>query len=275
MKILLIGDIYGKPGREAVKKVLTDLREDREIDLVIANAENLHHGKGVSDNKIQELRKAGVDFFTSGNHIWKLPEIFAHMEKAGYPLIRPANYPEDTPGRGWDILELEAIGTKSGKAKKHPKVAVINLMARVFMPGNLDDPFRKADEILKEIGKLGKDVQAIIVDFHGEATAEKKALGLYLDGRVSAVFGTHTHVPTADEMILENGTAFQTDIGMTGVLESVIGADKKAVIGNFLTQMPHKFEVAEGLSYFNALLVEINDKSGLAENIERIQIRDL
>lgn len=264
MKILLIGDIFAKPGREAVKKVLPALRDEREIDLVIANAENLHHGKGVSDAKIQEMKSAGVDFFTSGNHIWKVPEIFVEMEKTGYPLIRPANYPGNAPGRGFEIIEV-----------KGEKVAVINLMGRVFMPGNLDDPFAKAEEILKDIGKLGKDVKAIIVDFHGEASAEKKAFALNLDGRVSMVYGTHTHVPTADEMILSGGTAFQTDIGMTGVFESVIGADQKSIIEGFVTQRPVKHEVAEGKAYFNALMVETDDKSGLALKVERIQVRDL
>lgn len=264
MKILLIGDIFARPGREAVKKVLPALRDERGIDLVIANAENLHHGKGVSDAKIQEMKAAGVDFFTSGNHIWKVPEIFVEMEKAGYPLIRPANYPGDAPGKGFEIIEVGG-----------EKIAVINLMGRVFMPGNLDDPFAKAEEILEEVGKLGKDLKAIIVDFHGEASAEKKAFAMNLDGKVSVVYGTHTHVPTADEMILAGGTAFQTDVGMTGVLESVIGADQQAIIEGFMTQRPVKHEVAEGKAYFNALMVETNDQTGLAVKVERIQLRDL
>lgn len=266
MRILVIGDVFGRPGRQTLAKILPDLKKKKKVDLVIANAENVHHGKGVSDSKIQEMRGYGVDFFTSGNHIWRVQEICKHMEKADYPLIRPANYPEGAPGRGYAIIEV-------GKQK----VLIINLMGRVFMPGNLDDPFQKIQIILKKIEKdglrLGKNLAAIILDMHAEAGSEKMALGHFLDGKVSLVYGTHTHIQTADEQILPKKTAYLTDVGMTGVIDSIIGADKKAIIENFLTQRPVKHEVAEGDTVFNALLLETDKKTGLAKSIERIQIR--
>jgi metallophosphoesterase (TIGR00282 family) len=173
MRILVIGDVFGRPGRQTLAKILPDLKKKKKVDLVIANAENVHHGKGVSDSKIQEMRGYGVDFFTSGNHIWRVQEICKHMEKADYPLIRPANYPEGAPGRGYAIIEV-------GKQK----VLIINLMGRVFMPGNLDDPFQKIQIILKKIEKdglrLGKNLAAIILDMHAEAGSEKMALGHFI-----------------------------------------------------------------------------------------------
>jgi len=255
MNILFIGDIFGRPGRNAVKKLLRKYREEHGIHLVIANGENMHHGKGVSEENISDMRQAGVDFFTSGNHVWKDRSFVPLMDKKTMPLIRPANYPGGVPGRGWQIIE--------GSLKQ--RVLVINLMGRVFMPQDLDCPFRTADRILKETA--GEYLNAIIVDFHAEATSEKMALAHYLDGRVSAVLGTHTHVATADERILSEGTAYQTDVGFTGPIDSVIGAEKTAIISHFLTQLPMKIEVAEGPVVFNATKVEIDDKSRRATEI--------
>lgn len=259
MNILFIGDIFGRPGREAVKKLLKGYRQKLGIHLVIANAENMHHGKGVSEENLKEMQLAGVDFFTSGNHVFHHREILPLMDNKKIPLIRPANYPPKAVGRGYEIV--------SGSLMQ--KVLVINLMGRVFMPAHLDCPFRTVDKILKETA--GEQLAAIFVDIHAEATSEKIALAHYLDGRVTAVIGTHTHVPTADERILEGGTAFQSDVGFTGPYDSAIGIDKKIIIENFLTQMPVKHEVAEGPAVFNAVKIEVDDGSRQAIGIERIQ----
>ena len=277
MKILVIGDIFARPGRMAVKEVLPALRSEMNIDLVIANAENCHHGKGVSSAKIAELRGYGVDFFTSGNHIWKVTEIYEHMNQADYPLIRPANYVDGVPGRGYAVIEVPPAGG-SGESRgsaKSRKVLIINLSGRVYMPGHYSDPFRTAEAVIERVKgeglELGRGLAAVVVDIHAEASAEKMALGHFLDGRASLVYGTHTHVPTADEQILGGGTAYQSDVGMSGVVNSIIGVDKKEIIENFLTQMPVKHQVAEGPAVFNALLVEISDDTGLAIRVERIQ----
>lgn len=259
MKILFIGDIYGRPGRNTVSKILPALKKDRNIDLVIANAENMRHGKGVNHSNITEMQEAGVDFFTSGNHIFKDPTILEHLVDPDYPLLRPANYPPQVPGNGYRLVE-----SQSGR-----KVLVINVMGRVFMPGDLDCPFRAVDSILREFE--GQDLDAIFVDHHAEASSEKEALGHYLDGRVSVVVGTHSHVPTADARILDGGTAYQGDVGMTGPLNSVIGADKELVIEHFLTQMPLKIEVAKGSTVFNALDIEIDESTRHAVNLEFIR----
>jgi 2',3'-cyclic-nucleotide 2'-phosphodiesterase len=259
MKILVIGDIVGKPGRQAVAAVLPELRKKEKIDFVIANAENIHHGKGVSERKLQDIFASGVDFCTSGNHVWKQAEIVDYLDRANSKLIRPANYPEKTPGRGWQIIKVGKL-----------KVLLISLMGRVFMAQHLDCPFRTADQILKK-NKLGKNVNAIIVDFHAEAGSEKVALGWYLDGRVSAVLGTHTHIATADERLLEKGTAYQTDLGMCGPFNAVIGVRKELIIQNFLSQLPVRHEVAEGPKQFNATLIELDQKTGRAKSIRRIQ----
>lgn len=259
MNILFIGDIFGRPGRETVKKILPDYRKKLNIHLVIANAENLHHGKGVSAGQIDELRHAGVDFFTSGNHIWKEKSIIAHLENAEFPLIRPANYPDMVPGTGYRVVE---------SAQKQ-KVLVINLLGRVFMPAHTDCPFRVADKILEE--HKNHDLAAIFVDFHAEATSEKMALAHYLDGRVTALIGTHTHVPTFDARVLDGGTAFQSDVGFTGPLNSVIGLEKEGIIKHFLTQMPIKHEVAGGKTVFNAIKIEIDEKTKKALSVQQIQ----
>lgn len=258
MNILFIGDVFGRPGRDTIKKLLKDYRQKHDVDFVVANAENMHHGKGTTGKNIVEMREAGVDFFTSGNHVFKERSIISHMEDKNFPLIRPANYPPGVPGRGWEIV---AVGKK--------RVLVINLMGRIFMPMHLDCPFREADRILEETKH--EKLSAIFVDFHAEATSEKIALGHYLDGRVTAVVGTHTHVPTADARILKGGTAFQTDAGLTGPIDSIIGVEKGPVIENFLTQMPVKHDVAAGSTVFNAVLIGVNEKNRNAASILHIQ----
>lgn len=259
MNILFIGDIYGRPGRNAVSALLPKLREEHSIDFVIANAENMRHGKGVTKANIEEMRAAGVDFFTSGNHVFKDSSILECLDDPAFPLIRPSNYPKGTRGQGYRLVS--AINGK--------KVLVINLMGRVFMTADLDCPFREADAILRAFE--GHDFDAVFVDFHAEATSEIAALGHYLDGRVSAFIGTHSHVPTADARILNGGTAFLTDVGMVGPLDSVIGADKQLVIDHFITQMPLKIEVAAGPCVFNSVKIEIDPKTKMAKSILPIQ----
>lgn len=259
MNILFIGDIFGRPGRETVKKLLPEYRKKHSIHLVIANAENMHHGKGVSENQLQELQKVGVDFFTSGNHIWKEREIIPRLDDKKLPLIRPANYPPGVPGRGYAVVQGGLM----------QKILVINLMGRVFMSANLDCPFRTADRILKEYEH--EQLNAIFIDFHAETTSEKAAMGHYLDGRVTAVIGTHTHVPTFDARVLPGGTAFQSDVGFTGPIDSIIGLEKTSIIKQFLTQVPVKHEVADGDTVFNALKIEVDDKTRKAVRVEQIQ----
>ena len=250
MFVLAIGDVIGKPGRRAVQKLLAGYRQQYQLDLVILNAENAAGGLGLTPATAEELFKAGADVLTSGNHIWAQKEIIPHLD-GGKPILRPLNYPPGVPGRGYII---------NGQAM------VINLMGRTFM-GDIDCPFRAMDNLLAQIDPKPP---VIIVDFHAEATSEKMALGKYLDGRVSAVLGTHTHVATADARISEKGTAYVTDIGMTGPIDSVIGDDPEEVIQRFLTAMPHRLSVGRGRVMFNAILVEIDSHSGKATKIERI-----
>lgn len=258
MKILFIGDIVGKPGREAVKKVLPQLKKDKKIDFVMANAENLAHGKGFTVETIEEMRAAGVDYFTSGNHIWDNKTNLSKLDDKNFPLLRPANFPPDVYGRGCAIVETGMM----------QRILVINLMGRVYMKHYLDCPFRALDKILQEYAH--ENLQAIFVDFHAEATSEKVALGNYADGRISALVGTHTHVPTADQRILAGGTAYVSDAGMTGPIDTIIGMDKNNVIRNFLTQFPYQFTVPEqGPKTFNAVLIEIDPKTKQATSIER------
>lgn len=259
LKILFLGDIVGRIGRKTVAEILPKLREKYKIDLVIANVENLAHGQGATLKTLIEIQEVGVDFFTSGNHIWKKKEVVEIFQKGDLPIIRPANYPPLVPGEGYRIIE---IGTK--------KVAIINLMGRVFMKENLDCPFRKVDEILNSTSNSQLPT-SIVVDFHCEATSEKRALGWYLDGRVSVVIGTHTHVPTADAQILPQATAYISDVGMIGAKESILGVDKDIIIKKFLDQIPGAHEIPEkGPVVFQAILVEIDSKSGKAKKIERI-----
>ncbi len=251
MKILAIGDIIGRPGRQAVHKFVRSLRKQYSIDLVIANGENTAGGFGLTVNTARELLGDGIDMLTSGNHIWAQKEIIPHLD-ADMPILRPLNYPSGVPGRGYLLAG---------------KTLVVNLMGRVFM-NSLDCPFRAMDKLLEELDPKPK---VIIVDFHAEATSEKVALGRYLDGRVSAVLGTHTHVGTIDTKILPGGTAYVTDIGMTGPEDSIIGDDAEAVIQRFLTMMPHHLSVGKGKPVLNAVLVEVDETSGRATGIERIQ----
>lgn len=250
MLVLAIGDIIGRPGRRAVKELLPDLKQKYGVNLVIANAENAAGGLGLTPATAEELLGAGVDVLTSGNHIWAQKEIIPYLE-GEMPILRPLNYPPGVPGRGY-ITSNQAV--------------VVNLMGRTFI-GDFDCPFRAMDKLLAE---LVPRPAVIIVDFHAEATSEKMALGRYLDGRVSAVLGTHTHVGTIDTQILRQGTAYVTDIGMTGPADSVIGDDTDAVIRRFLTMMPHHLAVGKGKVIFNAILVGVDDKSGKATSIERI-----
>lgn len=253
MRFLAIGDVVGRPGRNILKSSLSKLKENYKIDVVIANCENAAGGNGLTKKVADELFSIGIDIMTMGNHVWANKEIFSFIENETR-IIRPANYPEGTtPGRGYNVFE-----------KNNLKFAVINLCGRVFME-NLDCPFRKIDEIL---GKI--ECPIIIVDFHAEATSEKIALGFYVDGRVSCLYGTHTHVQTADEKILPNGTAYITDIGMTGPYDSVLGVDKDIVIQKFTTLLPVRFEVAKGKAQFNGIVFEVDNNSGKAVSIERI-----
>ena len=250
MLVLAIGDIIGKPGRRAVQKLLPDLKQQYGVGLVIANAENTAGGLGLTEATADELFGAGVDVLTSGNHIWAQKEIVPYLESE-MPILRPLNYPPGVPGRGHLVSN---------------QTVVVNLIGRTFM-SDYDCPFRAMDKLLAE---LGSGPAVIIVDFHAEATSEKMAMGRYLDGRVSAVLGTHTHVGTIDTQLLRQGTAYVTDIGMTGPADSVIGDDTNSVIHHFLTMMPHRLSVGKGRVMFNAILVGVDDRSGKATSIERI-----
>ncbi len=250
MLILAVGDIIGKPGRQATQELLPGLRQQYGLDLVIANAENTAGGLGVTPTTAKEVLDAGVDVLTSGNHIWARKEIIPYLD-GEMPILRPLNYPPGVPGRGYII---------------NSQVMVVNLIGRTFM-GNFDCPFRAMAQLLAEVKHKPP---VIIVDFHAEATSEKVAMGRYLDGRVSAVLGTHTHVGTIDAQLLPQGTAYVTDIGMTGPIDSVIGDDTEAVLQRFLTIMPHRLSVGKGKTIFNAVLVSVDENSGKALSIDRI-----
>lgn len=259
MNILFFGDIVGGIGREAVKAVLPKWREQFAPDVVIANVENLAHGKGVTRKTLDELRALDIDVFTSGNHVWEKKEGIDVLREKGSRLLRPANYPSSAPGAGSIVIE---VGTK--------RCCVINLQGRVFMRENIDDPFRVADSILKF--SLRSEFAAILVDFHAEATSEKVALGWYLDGRVSALLGTHTHVPTADSWILPNGTAYTSDVGMTGAKDGVIGFDKSIILERFLTSLPIPQDIPDhGVAVVNAVRIETEDRTGAATQIKLLQ----
>ncbi|MDH4067718.1 MAG: TIGR00282 family metallophosphoesterase [Dehalococcoidia bacterium] len=251
MKILAIGDIIGKPGRNAVKEILPGLCGKHNIDLVIGNGENAAGGLGLTPSIAEELFDSGIDVITSGNHIWAYNEIIPCLDSE-LAILRPLNYPPMNPGRGY-LLKNNAL--------------VVNLVGRVFMT-HVDCPFRAMDQLLVEFEH--KSIP-IIVDFHAEATSEKVAMGRYLDGRVSAVLGTHTHVGTIDARILPRGTACVTDIGMVGPTDSVIGDDPDSVIKRFLTQIPSRLAVGKGTVGFDAILVEVDQKTGKAAGIQRIQ----
>lgn len=257
IKILFFGDIVGRIGRKAIAELLLKYKKKYKPNLIIANGENLAHGIGVTMNTIEEVFEAGIDILTSGNHIFQkkgYEDIFVQYSKR---IIRPANYPPGVVGSGYTTLKIN---------KK--RVVLINLMGRVFLQENFDDPFRKFDEI-KKLLKIAKS-DIVIVDFHAEATSEKNAFGLYVDGRASAVIGTHTHVPTSDIKILPKGTAYVSDVGMVGAKNSVIGVEKDGPIDMFLSQKPAKFEIPqEGEVEVNGILIEIDSRSGKAKSIKR------
>src|SRR5690242_8468552 len=263
MRILFIGDIFGRPGRTIVRDKLKDLVRDHCIDLILANGENAAAGFGITPALAEELFDLGIDVLTTGNHVWDKRELLDYfasadgdMHSPARRILRPANYAPDLPG--WGFYE--------GRKNDVP-YAVINLQGRVFMASN-DDPFRKADEILKQL-----KTKIIFVDLHAEATSEKVALGWYLDGRVTALVGTHTHIPTADERVLPGGTAYITDVGMTGPFDGVIGVNKEQIITRFLNNMPTRFEAATGDARLCAVVVDADDASGKARSIKRVMVR--
>ena len=252
MRVVVIGDIVGEPGRITVQNILPGLIRENGIEMVVANGENAAHGLGITLPIAYELFNAGVDVITTGNHVWAKREIIPHLD-GQIPIIRPLNFPPGVPGQGYWISR---------------NIAVVNLIGRVFV-GDYDCPFRAMDNFL---ATLQPEIKIIIVDFHAEATSEKIALGRYLDGRVSAFLGTHTHVGTIDACILPKGTAYVTDIGMVGPEESVIGDDTDSVIHSFLTKMPHRISVGRGKSVFMAMLIDIDESTGKATSIKRIQL---
>ena len=250
MLILAIGDIIGQPGRQAINDLLLGLRQEYGLDMVIANAENSAGGFGLTSAIAMELFEAGADVLTSGNHIWAQKEIIPHLD-GDMPILRPLNYPPGVPGRGYIVIG---------------RTLVVNLIGRTFM-SNYDCPFRAMDRLLAQLESVPP---VIIVDFHAEATSEKEAMGRYLDGRVSAVLGTHTHVGTIDARLFPGGTAYVTDIGMTGPEDSVIGDDAEAVLQRFLTMMPHRLSVGKGTPVLNGIVVDIDEENGRAIRIERV-----
>lgn len=252
-----MGDVVGKPGVLAVRTLLPRLIARHSVDLVIANAENSEGGAGISGESAEALLSAEVNLLTSGNHFWTKKQILPWVERNPHRLIRPANYPKGAPGRGHTVIQ-----TPDGR-----KLGVLNLEGRVFMK-NLDDPFRTGEALVEE---LRKETRCILVDMHCEATSEKNAMGNFLDGRVSAVVGTHTHVQTADERILPGGTAFITDVGMCGPLDSVIGIKKELSIERFLTQRHVGYEVAKNLVYLQGVVIDIDEGTGKAKSIERVR----
>jgi metallophosphoesterase (TIGR00282 family) len=265
MRILFIGDVVGSPGRQIIHDRLADLVAQRKIDLVIANGENSAAGFGITPRIAEELLQTDIAVLTGGNHSWDKKEILDYLPHEPR-LLRPANFPEGTPGNG----------VYTGTAKNGVKYCVINLQGRVFLPA-IDDPFRKADELL---AALPPDVAVVFVDMHAETTSEKIALGWYLDGRATIVVGTHTHVATADEHVLPGGTAYITDVGMTGPHAGVIGMDREAIIRKFLNGLPARFEVAAGDVQLNAVLIETDDDGARnpagrlrARSIERVRLR--
>ena len=258
MRIMLVGDVVGRAGRRAFRTITPRLRTERKIDVVIANGENAAGGKGFTRKALDELYAGGADIVTSGNHVWDKKDVFAFVDEEPF-LVRPANYPEGTPGQGFCIFPFKAAN-----------IAVMNLSGRSFMPA-LDCPFQKADEILAEIEG---QADVVVLDFHAETTSEKLAMGHYLDGRADIVVGTHTHVQTADEQILPGGTAYITDLGMVGPQHSILGVRTDIVIRKFRTGMPVRFEMAEGSSEYAAVIVEIEPGAGRASRIERILMRE-
>lgn len=258
MRILFIGDVVGRPGRDAFFTALPALESGKgPFDFVIVNGENSAAGRGLSEKIMRTYFDAGVDVITSGNHIWDKREFYTVLDEEPR-VLRPLNYPAGVPGRGWGVFT-----SRSGK-----KLAVVSLQGRVFMPAAVDCPFRAMDELLPQIGST-----PVFVDFHAEATSEKRVIASYLDGKIAALVGTHTHVQTADEEILPAGTAYITDVGMTGAFRSSIGMKVESVLPKFLTALPTRFEVAEEDVRLNGVAVDIDDETGRACDIERIACR--
>lgn len=257
MKILTVGDLVGKTGVQMLKNNLPKIIKDKNIDFVIVNGENAADGMGLVEKQYRDILSVGTDIVTMGNHTWAKKDIFNFIEDKH--IIRPANYPDGNPGRGYQIFSC-----------KNKKIAIINLIGRVTMPVLTENPFLKAKEIIKEL--KGK-VDLIFIDMHAEASAEKIALFYYLDGEVTAIFGTHTHVQTADEQVSKKGTGYITDIGMTGPKYSIIGMDPKASIKRFETSLPEKYKLAEGEGMMNACVFEVDDNTNKVVNIERIFIK--
>jgi metallophosphoesterase (TIGR00282 family) len=257
MRVLILGDVMGRPARRAVRALVPSLVQKEEVDLVVANAENSAGGMGVDVKSAKELFGAGVHILTSGNHIWKKKEIYPFLNERD-DLIRPANFPAGAPGKGWCVWQQNDV-----------RALVINLQGRVFMPNHVEDPFRCVDEILQ---KHGRNIPLVIVDMHAEATSEKNAMGWYLDGRASIVYGTHTHVQTADERILPGGTAYITDLGMCGAMDSIIGMEKEPVIRGFISQLPRQFEVAQDNVMLQGVIVDIDKKTGKARDVRRLRV---
>lgn len=256
MNILFIGDIVGSPGRQSVKELLPGLKKEFNLDFVIANAENAAGGSGITAKVAEELFESGIDVLTSGDHIWKKREIFDFINLEPR-ILRPLNFPAETPGAGWGVF----------KTNKDSKIGVISVLGRVFMEA-LECPFKTTK---KAIEAISKETNIIIVDIHAEATSEKVALGWYLAGQVSAILGTHTHIQTADERILPPGTAYITDVGMTGPYDSVIGRRIEDVLERFITSVPTRFEVAADNVQLHGVVVDIDEKTGRARSIVRIQ----
>ena len=256
MKVLAIGDLVGENSINKLKKELDNIIEAEKIDFTVVNGENVSMGMGMTTNSFNQLNKLNIDVITMGNHTWGKKDIFKFIDNP--KLLRPANYPEGVVGKGYNIYTY-----------KEKKIAVINLIGRVDINVLSENPFIIAKKI---VNKIQKEVDIIIIDFHAEATAEKIALGYFLDGKVTAIFGTHTHVQTADEKILPKGTGYITDIGMTGPKNSVIGMDIEASIKRFETTLPEKYKIAEGKSIFNGVIFEINDETNKVKSIKRINI---
>ncbi len=260
MKILCVGDVVSRVGRDMLFKYVEDIKYNKDIDFVIVNGENSNHGRGMSRTTYDEMKRAGADVFTMGNHVWGTKDVVSIMEEEG-DVIRPANLQGEQPGCGSVVMT----------AKNGTKVGVINIMGQVnMMPCN--SPF---DAVTKEIERIRKVTPVIVVDFHAEVTSEKIAMGYYLDGKVSAVFGTHTHVQTSDEKILDGKTGYITDLGMTGPRDSVLGMNKNIIINRFLSGIPQKFEIAEGRGQFSACIFTIDENNGECRDVERIYIEEL
>lgn len=258
MRILMVGDVIGRTGRRAFRKYTPELQREKGIDLVVVNGENSAGGKGITRKSLDELYQGGADIVTSGNHIYDKKEVLQFIDTEPF-LVRPANYPEGAPGKGVCIYPFKA-----------KNIAVFNLSGRSFMHA-LDCPFQKAEEILKEVAR---EADIILLDFHAETTSEKMAMGYFLDGRVNAVVGTHTHVQTSDSRILPKGTAYISDLGMTGPWDSILGVKKDIIIQRFLTALPARFDVAEGPAVYAGILLTIDDSSNRTMEIERIFLKE-